>query len=49
MDHDQRFKVLLKESLREFLALFFPQWLPVLDLSRAEWLHQELVSLGVAG
>ncbi len=42
MEHDQRFKVLLREFLAEFLALFFPELFPHLDLSRVEWLHQEI-------
>jgi len=42
MEHDQRFKVLLQEFLREFLALFFPELVPHLDLGRVTWLHQEL-------
>ena len=41
-EHDQRFKVLLQEFLREFLLLFFPDLLEQLDLDRVEWLHQEL-------
>ncbi len=41
MEHDQRFKVLLQEFLREFLALFFPDLLPHLDLARVTWLQQE--------
>jgi hypothetical protein len=40
--HDQRFKVLLQEYLREFLLLFFPDLLDQLDLDHVEWLHQEL-------
>jgi hypothetical protein len=40
--HDQRFKVLLQEFLREFLLLFFPDLLAQSDLERVEWLHQEL-------
>src|SRR5262249_45671778 len=42
VDHDQRFKVLLQEFLREFLSLFFPDLLPYLDLTKVTWLHQEL-------
>jgi hypothetical protein len=42
VEHDQRFKVLLREFLGEFLALFFPEIFPHLDLTRTEWLHQEL-------
>jgi hypothetical protein len=42
MEHDQRFKVLIQEFLREFLGLFFPELLPYLDLSRVSWLQQEI-------
>jgi len=42
MEHDQRFKVLLQEFLREFRSLFFPELLPHLDLTRVSWMHQEL-------
>lgn len=42
MEHDQRFKVLIQEFLREFLSLFFPELLPHLDLGQVTWLHQEL-------
>ncbi len=42
MIHDKRFKVLLREFLREFPALFFPELFPHLDLAKADWLHQEL-------
>jgi hypothetical protein len=42
MEHDQRFKVLIQEFLREFLGLFFPELLPYLDLSQISWLQQEI-------
>jgi len=41
-EHDQRFKVLLQEFLREFLLLFFPDLPEQLDLDKVEWLQQEL-------
>jgi hypothetical protein len=41
-EHDQRFKVLLQEFLREFLLLFFPDLVEQLDLTQVEWLHQEI-------
>jgi hypothetical protein len=41
-DHDQRFKVLLKEFFAEFLALFFPQQAARFDYSRLEWLDKEV-------
>lgn len=42
MDHDQFFKRLMHLFLREFFDLFFPQWLDRLDISRVEWLEQEV-------
>jgi Domain of unknown function (DUF4351) len=41
-DHDQRFKVTLREFFREFFELFFPQWVDRIDFSAAEWLEQEV-------
>lgn len=41
MDHDQRFKVLLREFFREFIALFYPQWLAHFDFAQTEWLDKE--------
>jgi hypothetical protein len=49
MEHDQRFKVLLQEFLREFLGLFFPELLPYLDLSRVSWLQQESIRIPPRG
>lgn len=49
MEHDQRFKVLLKEFLREFLCLFFPDLLPHVDLAQVTWLHQEIYSSAPQG
>jgi hypothetical protein len=40
-EHDQRFKVLLKEFFAEFLLLFFPQWAARFDLDHIEWLDKE--------
>jgi hypothetical protein len=42
MDHDQRFKTLLREFFAEFLRLFFAGWAARLDLSAVEWLDKEL-------
>jgi hypothetical protein len=42
MDHDQRFKVLLQEFLREFLLLVVPEWADRFDDAAAEWLLQEV-------
>jgi hypothetical protein len=41
-DHDQRFKVLLREFFAEFLHLFFPAWAGRFDLTRITWLEQEV-------
>jgi len=41
MDHDQRFKTLLKEFLEDFFRLFFPEWAERFDFSEVEWLEQE--------
>jgi hypothetical protein len=40
-DHDQRLKVLLREFLPEFFALFFPDWAGRFDFTGAEFLDQE--------
>ena len=42
MDHDQRFKILIREFFAEFLLLFFSDWAAKLDLSAPEWLDKEL-------
>jgi hypothetical protein len=42
MDHDQRFKALIKEFFAEFLRLFFAAWAARLDCSAVEWLEQEI-------
>src|SRR5207253_2703325 len=42
MDHDQRFKQLLKEFFPEFLALFFPDHAARLDFGSLQWLDKEL-------
>lgn len=42
MDHDQRFKHLLREFFREFMELFFPDRAVRLDFSAVEWLDKEL-------
>ena len=41
-DHDQRFKVLLREFIVEFFLLFFPEWAKRFDFARIEWLEQEV-------
>ena len=42
MDHDQRFKTLIREFFDDFLLLFFADWAARLDLSSVEWLDKEL-------
>src|SRR5262245_44331937 len=41
-DLDQRMKVLLREFFREFIALFFPQWVERFDLDSINWLDKEV-------
>lgn len=41
-DHDQRFKILLKEFFPEFFQLFFPEWAPRFDFAGVEWLDKEV-------
>ena len=43
MDHDQRFKAMLREFFPDFLRLFFPEWAARFDLTRIEWADQELL------
>jgi len=40
-DHDQRFKIILKEFFQEFMQLFFPAWVDRFDFSGLEWQEQE--------
>ena len=42
MDHDQRFKTLIREFFADFLQLFFADIARNLDLSDPEWLDKEL-------
>src|SRR5260370_17711721 len=42
IDHDQRFKILLKEFFPEFLQLFFPQVAGGFDFSKVVWLDKEV-------
>ena len=41
-EHDQRLKTLLREYLRELIALRFPEWVDRFDFDAVEWLEQEL-------
>src|SRR4051812_46803171 len=42
MDHDQRFKVLIREFFREFIELFFPPWAQRFDFGNIDWLEKEV-------
>ena len=42
VDHDQRFKSLLKAFFAEFFQVFFPAWADRFDFSRVDWLEQEV-------
>ncbi len=42
MDHDQRFKSLLKAFFAEFFETFFPDWAVRFDFSSVDWLEQEV-------
>ncbi len=44
MDHDQRFKTLLKTFLDQFFRAFFPEWADRFDFPRVDWLEQEIFS-----
>lgn len=41
MDHDQRFKALIREFFGDFLQLFFADWAARFDLKTVEWLETE--------
>src|SRR3982751_2996895 len=43
MDHDQRFKTLIREFFADFLRLFFADWAARFDLDRVEWLDKEVL------
>jgi hypothetical protein len=42
MDHDQRFKVLLKEFFPEFILLCLPEWAGRFDFAHLDWLDKEV-------
>jgi hypothetical protein len=42
MDHDQRFKTLIREFFEDFLLLFFRPWAERLDSTAVEWLDKEV-------
>jgi hypothetical protein len=41
-DHDQRFKVLLKEFFEAFFLCFFPDWAARFEFSAIDWIDKEL-------
>ena len=43
MDHDQRFKTLIREFFADFLRLFFEEWANRFDLDAIEWLDKEVL------
>ncbi len=43
MDHDQRFKTLIREFFADFLRLFFANWAERFDLDKVEWLDKEIL------
>jgi hypothetical protein len=42
VDHDQRFKSLLKAFFAEFFQAFFPAWADRFDFTQVDWLEQEV-------
>jgi hypothetical protein len=44
MEHDLRFKTLIREFFADFLRLFFADWAAKFDLERVEWLDKEVQS-----
>src|SRR3954447_17236676 len=42
VDHDQRFKSVLKTFFAEFFQAFFPAWAGRFDFSGVDWLEQEV-------
>jgi hypothetical protein len=43
VEHDQRFKTLIRHFFADFLRLFFADWAARFDLSHIEWLDKELL------
>jgi hypothetical protein len=43
MDHDQRFKALIREFFADFMRLFFPKWADDLDLGSTQWIEKEVL------
>jgi hypothetical protein len=42
MDHDQRFKTLIRTFFQDFLLLFFHTWAERLNAEAVEWLDKEI-------
>lgn len=49
MDHDQRFKSLIREFFGDLLGLFFADWAARFDFDRVEWLDKEVLPNPPAG
>ena len=43
MEHDLRFKLLIRAFFADFLRLFFAEWAARFDLSQIEWLDKEVL------
>ena len=43
MDHDQRFKAMIREFFPEFMQLFLPTWAEQFDFTSTEWLDKEIL------
>ena len=43
MDHDQRFKAMIREFFPDFMRLFFPDWASCFDFASTEWLDKEVL------
>jgi hypothetical protein len=43
LDHDQRFKAMIREFFADFLRLFFADWAARFDLEHVEWLDKEVL------
>lgn len=41
LDHDQRFKALIRLCFPEFLQLFFPEWAERFDFDSLSWLDKK--------
>ena len=41
-DHDQRLKEAVKSKFSDAIDLLLPEWLPLFDFSKLEWIEQEI-------